>query len=251
MSEATTGMPVVSTRACSSAEAPAVRTPPPARITGRLAAAQQSGDLVQTLRPVGFECLQVPVLLTVEKAVQLFRLNLRPLDVHGNVQQYRAGPAALSQVDGLFQVIAYAGRIDHQFGIFGQRLDHTDDIRFLETDLPDRSLELVLVGIDLAGDEQAGYRIKPAAADAGDHVQGAGAAGGHGNTEPAVYAGIGLGGKGAGLFMVDGDTLDVVPVYRGVEQVRDGSADEFEDVRHSLTGDEVNNIVGKFHDPPR
>jgi len=209
---------------------------------------QQANDLVQLFRPLGFSCQQLPVFLAVIKAGQLVRFDLRPLDVHGDVQQDRAGAAALCQIDRLFQLIADAGRFGHQVGVFGQGLDDTDDIRFLETDLADGTLELVFVGVDLAGDEQTGDRVEPAAADTGDHVQGPRAAGGHGDAQSAVDPGIGLGGKGAGLFVMDGDAVDVVPVNRGVDQVRDGAADELEDLRDPLLDDKIYDIIREFHE---
>ena len=117
------------------------------------------------------------------------------LDVFGNVDQHRAGPASRSDMKRLFDDPRKIGDIGHQIVVFGNRTTDFDDRRFLECVRADHSRR------DLSGDGDHGATVEFGVGESGDQIRGSGAAGGDTDPHPSGTAGITLGRECPPLFV--------------------------------------------------
>ena len=136
------------------------------------------------------------------------RHRLHVLHVLGNIDQHRAGPAAGGHVERLAHHPGNVVHVGYQRMVLGDAAADFDDRRLLEG-----------VGADhrrahLAGQRQHRHAIELGVGDGGDQIGGAGAAGGHADTDFAGRAGVALGRKAAPLFMPGQDDANPIAESR-------------------------------------
>ena len=127
--------------------------------------------------------------------LRIFELSQFKLNVPGDVNQYRAGPSLLGDLEGLADGAGQVGRGHYQVSALGTNRRDGTDVTFLE------GLGAQGGAGHLSGDGDHGHGIGLGAHEAGNQVGGAGARGGDANANLAGDAGIAVGGVGRGLLV--------------------------------------------------
>ena len=117
------------------------------------------------------------------------------LNIFGNVDPDRPGPAAAGQRERRDDRRADFSRVEHQITVLDDRPGHADDIGLLEGVLADQA------GFHLAGDDHHRHGIHPGIGDAGQQIGRARSAGRHADADFSRRPGITAGGERAALFM--------------------------------------------------
>ena len=148
---------------------------------------------------------------------------------------------------GFLQLVADPRWIGHRDRVLRDRTAHADNIRFLKTILPYAGIALKAERGNLTGQVEHRHGIVIGAADPGNHVGAAWAAGADGNTEVARDPRVGIGRHGAGLFVQWANKIDIRMFGHGVNQVQRRPARDGEDVTHALAGYEIGDEIREFH----
>ena len=95
----------------------------------------------------------------------------------------------------------------------------------------------------LAGDNEHGYRVQPAAHDTGQRV-GAAGAGGHADRRDLIFQpGVGFRRNGAGLLMVVVGHMQPGVMAQRIVQVHSAAAHDGENIRHTARRQKVRHII--------
>ena len=175
------------------------------------------------------------------------------LIIDGNIDPGRTGAPGRRQMPGLLQRMPdHQGIFDHD-RVLGHRRDGLYDIILLiahGADLGARFLQGEAGGgiiADLSADHQHGDGIQPSADHAGQSVGSAGTCCDADGSNAVVQPGIGLGGHGAGLFMVIVSNLQHRVMTKSVIQVHGTAADNTEDIGYTFRSKKVSNIICQSH----
>ena len=184
-------------------------------------------------------------------ADELRRIDVHALQVVGDVDQHRAGPAGLRDRHRLLQLVADPVRVFDQDRVLGDRAAHLRHLGLLETDLAHAGVAFRAEGGDVAGEEQHRHRVVVRAADAGDQVGRAGAAGGDRAAHAAGDARVGVRRHGAGLLVLRADVGGALGLGNRVDEVQRGAARDDEGMADALLDEELRDDVGELHRPAR
>ncbi len=213
-----TGIWVFSANALSASHASAIRTPCPARISGRLASAIS--------RAASLSCLGWPSMVgrkpgrpaidVVEGGVLGARLLLE--GVLGDVDVDRPGAAGAGEVERLGDDVRDVVGVPDQVVVLGHRQRDAGDVDLLERVLADQRAG------DVAGDRDHRDRVQLGRGDRGDEVRRARAAGAHAHADPAARPGVAVGRVAAALLVADEDVPDLGVVAEDVVDREDDAA---------------------------
>ena len=161
------------------------------------------------------------------------------LDVLGEIDQHRAGPAGLGYVEGLLDNPGHILDFGDQVVVLGDGPADLDDRGFLEGIGADDMLG------HLPGDRHHGHAVHLGVGQGGDEVGGTGSTGGHADTDAAGAASITLGGEATSLFVPRQDrSQPVFPGNQGLVQGHAGPARVGKDALDSLMNQGVDENVG-------
>ena len=127
-------------------------------------------------------------------------------DVLGQVDEHRAGPPLLGDLEGKTHRGGEVGYILDDEVVLGDRHRDPGDIDLLEAVLAQKRED------DVAGEGHERHTIHVGGGDAGHQVRRPGAAGGDADTDLAGRACIPIGGVGCPLFVAGEDVADPVAI---------------------------------------
>ena len=192
---------------------------------------------------------QLGVILGGVVAAQLVSLDVAALEVDRDVQPDRAGAARCSQMPRLFQQVANVLGVLQHGGELRHILDGLGDVVLLVAHGAQRRTG-VLQGVPgrgviahLAGDDEHGDGVQPAAHDTGQRV-GAAGAGGHADRRDLIFQpGVGFRRNGAGLLMVVVGHMQPRVMAQRIVQVHSAAAHDRENIRHTARRQKVRHII--------
>ena len=231
-------MLVFSANARSSSPPSAIRTPCPARISGRLAAAisfaaelELLGVAVHGRAEAGQAGDDV-----VEGGVLGARLLLQ--GVLGDVDVDGPGAAGAGEVERLGDDVRDVVGVPDQVVVLGHRQRDAGDVDLLERVLADQRTR------DVAGDRDHRDRVQLRRGDRGDEVGRARAAGAHAHADPAARAGVAVRRVAAALLVTDEDVPDLGVVAQDVVDREDDAARVAEQDVGALDDERLHERVG-------
>ena len=132
-----------------------------------------------------------------------YRLGLGLLDVLWDVDDHRAGPAGLGDVERFLDHPRDVVHVGDQIGMLHDGQGDADDVGFLKG----APANHVLVHLAGEGDERAGIHV--GVGDGRVQISGAGTGGSHAHARPAGGTRVTFGGKTAALLMAGEDGSDL------------------------------------------
>ncbi len=169
------------------------------------------------------------------------RLELRLLDVLGDVDHDRPGPAGAGEMERLLHDPRQLVHVHHQIGMLHHRQGHPEEVGLLEGHLADELRH------HLPGDRHERDRVHVGVGDRRHQVGGSRPAGGHAHADLAGDPRITLGRERAALLVPGQDDPNLVgPRQRLVELLR-GAARISEDDLDPLADQALDDRVGTLH----
>ena len=139
-------------------------------------------------------------------------VDLQLREILRDVDEDRAGPAGLRDVEGLVDVVGDLRRVGDQERVLDDRQRDAGDVGLLKPVGADQ------VGADLAGDEDRRHRVHVGVGDRGDQVRSAGARGREGDADVPGGLCISLRRMAGALLVADLHVLEIGVVERVVER---------------------------------
>ena len=171
------------------------------------------------------------------------------LDVQGKLEDDGARATGGRLMPGIFQFVADAARVFDGDGVLGDGLGHGDGVAFLGAHQAEFRIVGDDIGADLAGEEDDGDGIDPAAHHAGEGVDGAGAGGADAESGASGVARVALGGDPAGLFVVVAVVAHAGIAAHGIDQVHDAATGDHECIAYTAIDKELDDVIRQFdHD---
>src|SRR5579862_4297617 len=174
---------------------------------------------------VQFEIARFPVGAVAAQMHFLREDGLRPrfLDVFRDVDEHRAGPPRLRDVEGLLHDARYLVDVHDEVVVLHDGQGHAEDVGLLEGAFADHGLR------HLAGDRHQRDGIHVSVRDAGEEIGRPRAGSGHANAGPPGDAGIAFGGEYASLFVTRQQGADALGAGQGLVDGHAGPAGVRED----------------------
>ena len=152
------------------------------------------------------------------------------LNILGDIDHHRPGPAARGDVESLVQDARQVGDVFDQIIVFGARPGDADRVAFLERVVADE------MGRHLAGDDHQRDGVAERIGEAGDRVGGAGPGGHQHGPDLAGRARIAFGRVHRSLLVPHQDVAHFLLLEERVVDRQHGAARIAEDVFNSLVG---------------
>ena len=193
----------------------------------------------------GLDLLRIAIeLRPVALVLELVRLEVvaeRELDVLGDVDHHRPGPAARRDVERLVQHPRQVGDVLHQVIVLGAGPGDADGVAFLEGVVADEMRR------HLAGDADQRNGIAQRIGQARHRIGGAGAGGDEDAADLAGRAGIAFRRMDGALLMAHQNVAHLLLVEQRVIDRQHRAAGIAEDVLDALIGERLDHHLGPGH----